>query len=91
MDPKLSVQVEVTIMSSDELFVELSDKEQEVVAGGAIAQGSFLTTATSVNNILGFTGGSQASAAGASSGVTLAAGNVVNSTLTVLGPVVITP
>jgi hypothetical protein len=76
---------------SNELFVELNDEQQEVVSGGAIFQGPFLTTSTSVNNALLFAGGSAANAGGAASGVNTAAVNINNSTLTALGPVAIIP
>jgi hypothetical protein len=84
-------QIEVNIMTTNELFVELSDEQQEIVAGGAIYSGGLNTYSSSFLNTVGFGGGSMASPLMASSGVNLVATNAATHTGTYYGGFQITP
>jgi hypothetical protein len=76
---------------STELFIELSDEQQEVVSGGAIWSGVLDTYSSSVLNTAAFGGGSMASPLMASSGVNLVAANAATNTSTYYGGFHITP
>jgi hypothetical protein len=75
---------EVTIMSN-ELFVELSDEQQEIVAGGAsFSLGQYLTQ-SQFQQVVGSVGGaSTAGPGGASSGAVISGGATNTSTSTLL-------
>jgi hypothetical protein len=58
-----------------ELFTDLSEEQQESVAGGSITSLPILTLATATNNQVVFSGGSTATPLMASSGVNLQIAN----------------
>jgi hypothetical protein len=72
---KISVQVEVNLMSN-ELFVELNDEQQEIVAGGAASLDSASITVFDAQTVLGGTasmsgpGGSVTASQGAAQDIT---------------------
>jgi hypothetical protein len=76
---------------SPELFVELSDKQQEVISGGSIWSGGLNTSSSSVLNQAHFVGGSTATPVMATSGVGLAASNAYSNTHTIYGGFLILP
>jgi hypothetical protein len=70
---------------STELFVDLSDEQQEVISGGSIWSGSLNTSSSSVLNQVAFLGGSTATPMMATSGVGLLASNAYSNTSTYYG------
>jgi hypothetical protein len=70
---------------SNELFVELSDEQQEIVSGGATFDlGTYSTTAQYQSVVGGVGGASTAGMGGATSGAIVAGGSTNTSTTTLL-------
>jgi hypothetical protein len=70
---------------SNELFVELSDEQQEIVAGGASFDLSQYSTTAQFQQVVGTVGGaSTAGPGGATSGAVLGGGATNTSTTTLL-------
>jgi hypothetical protein len=75
----------------NELLAELSEEQQESVAGGSITNLPILTLASATHNQVVFSGGSTATPMMASSGINLQIANVGSSTGTYYGGYQITP
>jgi hypothetical protein len=74
-----------------ELLTDLTEEQQEIVAGGLMTSLPILTLATATNNQVVFSGGSTATPLMASSGVNLQIANASSLSSTYYGAYQITP